>query len=66
MTAVMLGGIIGIYVFGLSENVQHMRVDATRLVQSGLDIVVTYQGDKLNLNGTHLLLLPTMRLPFIR
>jgi len=44
MTAVMLGGIIGIYAFGMSENVQHIRMVATSVVQSGPDILVTYQG----------------------
>jgi len=44
MTAVMLGGIIGIYAFGMSENVQHVRMVATSVVQSGNDILITYQG----------------------
>ena len=44
MTAVMLGGIIGIYAFGMSEHVQDVRMVATSVVQTGNDILITYQG----------------------
>jgi archaeal type IV pilus assembly protein PilA len=44
MIAVMLGAIIGIYAFGISSNVQNIRIIATSVVQSGSDILITYQG----------------------
>ena len=44
MTSVMLGGIIGIYAFGMSENVRNIRMVSTSVIQSGSDILITYQG----------------------
>jgi flagellin-like protein len=44
MISVMLGGIIGIYAFGMSSSVQNIRMVATSVVQSGSDIQITYQG----------------------
>ena len=44
MISVMLGAIIGVYVFGMSTNVQNIRIVATSVTQSGSDILITYQG----------------------
>jgi archaeal type IV pilus assembly protein PilA len=44
MISVMLGGIIGIYAFGMSSSVQNTRMVATSVIQSGSDILITYQG----------------------
>ena len=41
---VILAAVIATYAFGMSESIQHIRVVATSVVQSGPDIVVTYQG----------------------
>ena len=41
---VILAAVIATYAFGMSESTQHIRVVATSVVQSGPDIVVTYQG----------------------
>jgi len=44
MISVMLGAIIGIYAFGMASSVQNTRIVATSVVQSGSDILITYQG----------------------
>ena len=41
---VILATIIATYAFGMSESIHNIRVVATSVVQSGPDIVVTYQG----------------------
>ena len=41
---VILAAVIATYAFGMSESIQHIRVVATSVVQSGSDIVITYQG----------------------
>ncbi len=42
--SVILGAVIGSYAFGMSENVQHIRMVATSVVESAPDILITYQG----------------------
>jgi flagellin-like protein len=44
MTALMLGAILGTYAFGMSESMHTIRIIASRVVQSGPDILITYQG----------------------
>ena len=44
MISVMLGAIIGVYSFGISESIQNIRVVATSVTQSGSDILITYHG----------------------
>ena len=41
---VILATIIASYAFGMSESVHNIRVVATSVVQSGSDILITYQG----------------------
>jgi len=44
MIALMLGAILGTYAFGILESMHDIRIIATSVVQSGPNILITYQG----------------------
>jgi flagellin-like protein len=44
LIAVMLGAILGTYAFEMSDSLHTVRIIATSVVQSGPDILITYQG----------------------
>jgi flagellin-like protein len=44
LIALMLGAILGTYAFEMSDSMHTVRMVATSVVQSGPDILITYQG----------------------
>ncbi|MCX6683324.1 MAG: hypothetical protein NTZ37_01135 [Methanoregula sp.] len=44
MIALMLGAILGTYAFEMTDNLHTIRIISTSVVQSGPDILITYQG----------------------
>jgi flagellin-like protein len=44
MISLMLGAILGTFAFEMTDNIHTIRMVATSVVQSGPDILITYQG----------------------